>query len=248
MSDPESFCVASSGCSVGQYLSAMKVSVSVNLLAGAWIWLHGLSGEVHKQVYGKVGNIVGVMEKEQGGGDLGAEVAEIVAMAEESIRKISVRGFGTAAAATAVILLVAFFVNHEYIVENVWWWGLAMLLALAGPLAMLVTYISVRRRTAKAEDEAGKLVNDRAGDLRKQKPPIDGSMVEDLRKKRSLALGVDCNGLPRRAATSAPRTRPCALGSTEPGTPLAMSKPTSAFSRSTTKRSGATSQTAPTTY
>ena len=166
---------------MGQYLSAMKVSVSVNLLAGAWIWLHGLSGEVPKQVDRKVGNIVGVVEKQEGGGDLRSDVAKIVATAEEAIRRVSIRGFGVAAAATTVILFVAFFVNHEYTIENGWWWGLAMLLALAGPVAMLVTYISVRVRTVKVINEAGKLANDRAGELKKQKPSIDDSMVDDLK-------------------------------------------------------------------
>jgi len=161
---------------MAQYLSAMKVSVSVNLLAGAWIWLHKQSGEVREQVQGKVDNIVNVVKER--GVDVRAEVEKIVAKTEEAVRYASLQGIAIAATVTIVILLLAFFVNHNYIIKNVWLWFFALVLASAGPIAMLVTYIWIKSHTDSAVNKAGELANKKAGELKKRKPPQVPTIVD----------------------------------------------------------------------
>ena len=161
---PEWLCLWTQGCSVAQYVSAMKVAVGVNLLAGVWIWFHRQSDEVRNEIDSKVGSLVGVVE--DGGADLRSGIKDIAVNAERAIRRTAMRGIVGAALFTLLILLVAFFVKLDHPVTDFLWW----LLALAGPLVMAGTYVRIKYRTRKAVNEATALANSKAGELLPQKP------------------------------------------------------------------------------
>lgn len=160
-------CLWYDGCQFGQFVSAMKVSVGVNLLAGVWIWLHKQSEAVQGRIDSELGGLVGVTEREHGGDEVSSRTQKIAGEAEQAVRRHAMRGIVLAALCTLLILLVAFFVNGEYQVTSLGMWALALVLALAGPIVMLVTYVCISMRTSKALREATVFVNNAANNLKK---------------------------------------------------------------------------------
>ena len=155
---PDLLCLWYNGCFVGQYISAMKVSVGVNLLVVVWIWLRNQSDSVNSRITNEVGGIVGVVEEagdrdgvvEDSGINIKYEIEKITAQAQDSIKSTAMRGFLVAAVITVVILLVAFLVNHDYPLSGFWWWCAALLLATGGPIVMGGTYLRIHSLSRKA--------------------------------------------------------------------------------------------------
>lgn len=174
MSSPADwYCLAESGCKAAQYVSAMKVSVSLNLLAGAWMWIFKQSDQVAHRVQAKVGNIVGVIENkggEEGGKDLSKRVNEVTVGAEKQIRSTFLWAIGWAAAATLAIMVASLVVNHEYQIKGYFPWLLALGLTVAGPSAMAWAYVKTRTYTNAAITRAQTLANNKAGELDDKKP------------------------------------------------------------------------------
>lgn len=164
-------------CSFSQYLSAMKVSVGVNLLVGVWIWLYQqsdlLSTRVNKVVRGTV-NLV--EEKQQGGArSIKSDVKRIVDNAESACRTATMHAVIAAGICTFVILLIGFFVKHDEPVCGGWWWG-ALILALGGPAAMAVAWLRIVYLSSKAVTDTNTTIHEATSKLSDQKPdsvPVD---------------------------------------------------------------------------
>lgn len=182
---PDLLCLWHNGCVAGQYISAMKISVGVNLLVGVWIWLHNQSGSVESRITSEVGGIVGVVEEasdrvdevENDGTNIRLEIDKIIAQAQDSIKSVAMNGFFVAALITVVILLVAFLLNNDYPVYGFWWWCAAMFLATCGPIVMVGTYVWIIVLSRKAVKKATEQANSKAKQLQTQKPPTRPRLV-----------------------------------------------------------------------